>query len=137
MRLIMAGVFDRLPDLKIVLGHMGEGLPYWLYRMDYMFDMQQRRGPSALKRKPSEYFRHNFAITTSGVNDADVLDYCLKKVGADNIMWAIDYPYQDSAEAVAFLDQAEIAPAAKAKIWSGNAERLFGIAPLPPERKES
>ncbi|HWW65280.1 MAG TPA: amidohydrolase family protein [Sphingomonadaceae bacterium] len=129
MRLIMAGIFDRFPDLRIILGHMGEGLPYWLYRIDYMFGMQQRRGPSRLKLKPSEYFQRNFAITTSGVNDADVLDYCLKKMGPDAIMWAIDHPYQETGEAVAFLEDAAIDPAIKTRIWSGNAERIFGIPP--------
>ncbi|HWL47729.1 MAG TPA: amidohydrolase family protein [Sphingomonadaceae bacterium] len=137
MRLIMAGVFDRLPDLRIILGHMGEGLPYWLYRIDYMFELQQRQVRSPLEHRPSDYFKRNFAITTSGMNDADVLDFCLKKVGADNIMWAVDYPYQDSAGAVAFLEDAAIDSAAKAKIWGGNAERIFGIAPRPPERKNS
>lgn len=130
LHLIVSGVFDHIPKLKVVLGHMGEGLPYWLYRLDYMhgvvgikFDRPQ------LKQRPSDYFRQNFLITTSGMNWDPVLQFCISVLGADNIMWAIDYPYQESREAVEFMNRAPISEDEREKIFHRNAERVFHIAP--------
>jgi 2,3-dihydroxybenzoate decarboxylase/5-carboxyvanillate decarboxylase len=131
VRLMLSGVFDRFPKLRIVLGHMGEAIPFWLWRMDYMGaptpsgTRSWRRRPN--KRKPSEYFQQNFAITTSGVEDPLALRYCIDKIGVDNIMWAIDYPYQPTTPAVAFIDSAPLSDAERAKIAHGNAERIFHI----------
>ena len=136
IRLIMSGVFDRYPKLRIVLGHMGEGIPYWLHRVDYMHrasagsQMAADRGIEwrpKLKQRPSDYFRQNFLITTSGVNHSPVLEFCIRELGADNIMWAIDYPYQRTADATAFMDAAPIPDADKRKIYHRNAERVFKI----------
>jgi 5-carboxyvanillate decarboxylase len=133
LRLICGGVFDRFPGLKIVLGHLGEGLPYWLYRIDYMHPVRaSHNSRPALSLTPSEYVRRNFAITTSGMNWAPVLRFCIEAVGADNIMFAIDYPYQVTEGAVRFLDEAEISDEDKRKIYHRNAERIFGIAPGEP-----
>lgn len=128
VRLIMSGVFDRYPKLKIVLGHMGENIPYALYRMDWMHS----RAPVAmdrpkLKLRPSEYFRQNFFITTSGVNWHPPLKFCIEVLGADNIMWAVDYPYQETHEAVRYMNEAPISETDKQKIFHGNAERVFHI----------
>jgi predicted TIM-barrel fold metal-dependent hydrolase len=129
VRLMLSGVFDRFPRLKIVLGHMGEAIPFWLWRIDFM---QARRTSEGMARRlqltPNEYFRRNFAITTSGVESHDVLDFVLRVVGEDNVMWAIDYPYQPSRPAVAFMDSAPVSPATKAKLYHRNAERIFHIA---------
>jgi 5-carboxyvanillate decarboxylase len=129
VRLILSGLFDRFPRLKIVLGHMGEAIPFWLWRIDFM---QARRTGEGMARRlqltPSEYFRRNFAITTSGVESHDVLDFVLRVVGEDNVMWAIDYPYQPSRPAVAFMDTAPISSATRAKLYHRNAERIFHIA---------
>ncbi len=81
MRLIVNGIFDRYPDLQIVLGHMGEGLPYWLYRIDNRYKLGRSRLRSSLKKLPSEYIKTNFAITTSGVNDHAVLQFCTSTLG--------------------------------------------------------
>ena len=130
LHLIVSGVFDHLPNLKVVLGHMGEALPFWLYRVDYMhgravihFDRPK------LKKRPSEYFKRNFMITTSGMNWNPVLKFCIDAIGADNIMWAIDYPYQGSKEATDFMNRAPISDADKQKIFHKNAERIFHIKP--------
>jgi 2,3-dihydroxybenzoate decarboxylase/5-carboxyvanillate decarboxylase len=128
LRLILSGVFDRFPDLQIVLGHMGEGLPYYLTRIDHWYPILFREGRvPRLKMKPSDYFRRNFHITTSGMETNDVLQFCLNVLGADRIQWAIDYPFQDMAPSVQFLDGAPIADADKAKIYHQNAEKLFHI----------
>jgi len=128
LRLIRGGVFDRFPRLRIVLGHLGEGLPYWLYRLDYMHPVRASYQPRpALSLTPSEYVKRNFAITTSGMNWAPVLRFCIEAVGADNIMFAIEYPYQTTEAAVRFLDEAEISDEDRRKIYHRNAERIFGI----------
>jgi 5-carboxyvanillate decarboxylase len=122
------------PKLKIVLGHLGEGLPYWMYRIDYMHPVRASyHTRPALSLTPSEYLKRNFAITTSGMNWAPVLRFCLEAVGADNIMFAIDYPYQVTEGAVRFLDEAEIPDEDKRKIYHRNAERIFGIAAGPAD----
>lgn len=133
MRMIMGGVFDRHPDLSVVLGHMGEAIPYWFWRIDNMF-VKARSSPNAatyparnLKKMPSQYFRENFYITTSGVNSHANLKFALEVVGVDRIMFAIDYPFESSAESVAFLDSAPISQTERKKIAFRNAERVFRL----------
>ncbi|TKD49883.1 amidohydrolase family protein [Sphingomonas baiyangensis] len=130
VRLIMAGVFARLPGLRIVLGHLGEGLPWWLYRLDYMYKLQSRRIPRGANLLPSDYVRQNFWITTSGMNDADAVRFCIAKLGVERVLWAVDYPYQEAGEAVSFLNAMDLPAAHKRAIFGANAERLFGIAAL-------
>jgi 5-carboxyvanillate decarboxylase len=127
LRLMLSGVLDRFPKLQIVLGHMGEALPFWLWRLDFMGAPGARAGRGN-QLKPSEYFKRNFSITTSGVEDPAVLRFCIDKLGIDSIMWAIDYPFQPTAPAVAFLDTAPLTDAERQKVAHGNAERIFGIA---------
>ncbi len=128
LRLITGGIFDRFPKLQIVLGHMGEGIPYWFYRLDFMHG-RVRIGMDRpkLKLSPSEYFKRNFYITTSGMNWEPTLKYCIEVMGADRIMWAVDYPYQDHPDAVEFMDAAGISEKDKQKIYHENAERVFRI----------
>jgi len=132
IRLISSGVFDAYPDLKVVIGHMGEGLPYWFYRIDHMHKnmVTLAKVPMrpVLQRLPSEYFRSNVAITTSGVNWHEALTFAQRTVGADNIMFAIDYPYERTEDAVGFMRTAPLEPDDMAKITHRNAERIFGIA---------
>lgn len=129
VRLIMSGAFDAFPNLKIVLGHGGEGIPYWLHRLDYMHSRSSNwMARPKLKGLPSDYFRNNFFVTTSGQNWNPVLQFCLEVLGTDNVMWAIDYPYQGSAEAVEFMDAAPIPDDEKRKVYSLNARRVFGIS---------
>jgi 5-carboxyvanillate decarboxylase len=127
VRLMMSGALDRFPKLKIVIGHMGEAVPFWLWRLDYMGNPARGRSPQKLK--PSEYFRRNFAITTSGVEDPLALRYCIDRLGADSVMWAIDYPYQPTAPAVAFIEAAPLSDEERHKVCHANAERIFRIPP--------
>ena len=126
VRLMLSGTLDRFPKLKIVLGHMGEAVPFWLWRLDFM----GRPGFTGRtnKLKPSEYFRQNFAITTSGVEDHLALRYSIDRIGVDSVMWAIDHPYQPTTPAVAFIESAPLSNADKQKVAHGNAERIFHIA---------
>jgi len=129
LRLITAGIFDEFPRLRIVLGHMGEGLPYWLYRIDYMHEMTSHMNMKrrVLKRKPSEYFLDNFVITTSGVNWDPPLLYNVDVLGADKVLFAVDYPYQETFEAVNWMNDAPLSDEDKRLVFGANAERVFGI----------
>ena len=134
IRLIMGGVFDRHPRLKVVLGHCGEALPFWMWRLDNIYKRTfgwagKNLGMVKLERKPSEYIRENFAVSTSGMDDEEVLAFCVGKLGAENVMFAIDYPYENSETATAFLSRASLSPDDRGLISHGNAERLFRIAP--------
>jgi 5-carboxyvanillate decarboxylase len=133
VRLMLSGALDRFPRLKIVIGHMGEAVPFWLWRLDFMGAPGSPRYSSTPlrpnKRKPSEYVRDNFAITTSGVEDPLALRYCIDKIGEDRIMWAIDHPYQPTTPAVSFIETAPITEEQREKIAHGNAERIFRIPP--------
>ncbi len=130
MRMIMGGVFDRFPDLMLVAGHAGEGLPFWLDRIDDRYGLFSRldkvgRVPK-LERKPSEYIRQNMYITTSGMNFESPLLFVISEMGADRVLYAADYPYESmkTREAVDALD---ISDEDKTKIFSGNAERVFSM----------
>jgi len=129
VRMILSGLFDRFPKLKIVLGHMGEGIPFWLWRLDYMHQnaaMARGHAPR-VQLKVSEYFRRNFAITTSGVESHAALKYSVEVLGPENVMWAIDYPYQPTTPAVQFMHTAPLAEDVKAMVAGGNAARIFRI----------
>lgn len=136
VRLMLSGVFDRFPKLKIVLGHMGENIPYHLWRTDHW--MVRRRHDYPSKLTPQEIFRRNFFITTSGLGQFEpadeleccknVLKYCIDTFGADHIMWAIDYPYEEMPPAVEFMNKVEIADADREKIYHGTAERVFHVS---------
>ena len=136
VRMIMGGVFDAFPTLKIVLGHLGEAVPFWLDRLDNRYANIVRRGGleplgmKSLQRLPSEYFRSNFWITTSGMMSNPPLEFCLGLFGPERVLFAIDYPFEQTAEAVPFIHAAPLDAEARRLITHANAEALFGIAPL-------
>ena len=132
MRLIVSGVFDRFPKLKIVLGHMGEGLPFWLYRLDYMYERGYRRhGKGRARRLPSEYFNENFFVTISGMHDhrlcVPVLRSCHAILGADRMLFAADHPFQSASEATAILRDSNLPRANLETIAWRNAARIFRV----------
>jgi len=133
VRLILSGTLDRHPKLTFVLGHLGEGLPFWTQRLDNRYAFAYRAGADTLgmgklELTPSEYMRRNFMLTTSGMDDKGALAFCLERLGEDNVMFAIDYPYEDSSAATEFLRTADLTDSQRAKISHANAERVFGIA---------
>jgi 2,3-dihydroxybenzoate decarboxylase/5-carboxyvanillate decarboxylase len=131
VRMMASGVFDKFPKLKICIGHMGEAVHFWIWRITFMNSRAQAIGRAPkTELTMAEYFQRNLVITTSGVEDHLALDYSIKKIGADNVLWAIDYPYQPMQPARDFMDSAPISDADKHKIYHGNAERIFHIAPL-------
>lgn len=127
LRLIFGGVFDDFPDAKLLLGHMGEGLPFVLWRLDSRWGFHHHHGIELARGTPSAYLRHNLHITTSGVCDAPPLLCALLALGADHILFGTDYPFEDMATATTFLAGAPISDADRHKIAHGNAERLLGL----------
>jgi 5-carboxyvanillate decarboxylase len=128
MRLIYSGVFDSYPNLKIVLGHLGEGLIFWIYRIDFSFKkpwMEEVR--PVIKKPPSEYIRQNFWVNTSGVCSLPAFLSVFLELGADRMMFAADYPYENSEEAARFIEQVPISDIDKEKIQHSVAEKLFKV----------
>lgn len=127
MRLIYGGLFDQYPDLKIILGHLGEGLPYWFPRLDFYWHKKWVGKGPGIKRKPSDYLKTNFVITTSGIFFQPALLCAYLAMGADKIAFAVDYPYEENKEALAFMREAPLCDEDKEKIYHLNAERLFKL----------
>jgi 2,3-dihydroxybenzoate decarboxylase len=127
--IITAGVFDRFPDLKIVIGHAGEGLPYWLYRIDYMQRgfRERVRKVKKLDRLPSDYLKSNVFITSSGVAWEPAILFAQQVLGVSQVMYAMDYPYQARASEVAASDHFDMDEATKKAFFQTNAERVFHL----------
>ena len=123
VRLILAGTFDKLPNLKVVSGHWGEDIPAFLERMDYMQNMVN----TGLKKKISDYYRENIYITPSGICSDLQLEYMLKVFGAEHIIWSEDYPYVRNQPIRYFLDSPALTPEQKHLIARGNAERIYKL----------
>ena len=125
LRLICSGLFDECPELKIVLGHLGEAIPFWLWRIDNFWE--RGRFYEKFKKKPSQYFNDNFAVTTSGMFHEPPLQYALSVLGADNILFAVDYPMESTEEAIEFMDGSSIDDRDRQKIYHLNAEKIFSL----------
>lgn len=126
LRLVQSGVFDRFPKLRIVVGHMGEALPFWLPRIDnrYRFNL---RGPPTLRRLPGEYIREHLWVTTSGMNYWHQLEMTLKVLGPDRVLYATDYPFEEQGEAVSMVEAMPLSPAQKHALFDGNAAKVFKL----------
>ena len=124
IRMMLRGVFDRYPKLQIVIGHMGEGLPFMLPRLE-------RSGAglpaSKLKRSLGDYLRQNVHYTFGGFNFPATFQNLLAEVGIERIMFSVDYPYGSMAEALAFLKGLPISGADRERIAHKNAEALFKL----------
>ncbi len=131
LRLVVSGLFDRFPNLKIVLGHLGEALPYWLFRIDFMHGASVRSNRYAsqpkLQRKASEYLKHNFYYTTSGMAWTPPIRYVQQVMGVDRLMYAMDYPYQFVPEEVNVTDELPIGYEDLKAFYQTNAERVFRL----------
>lgn len=125
LRLVFAGVFDRFPSLKIILGHMGETLPYMLWRLDSRAALIVDKRP--LKEVPSAYLKRNMFVTTSGQSDDVPLIAALSAIGDAHVLFSVDYPYEDSAVAGRFLDAAKIDDVVRNKVARGNAVSVMNL----------
>ncbi|MFZ2104702.1 MAG: amidohydrolase family protein [Roseiarcus sp.] len=120
IRIILGGAFDKYPELQLVIGHMGEGLPFMLSRLDVM-----PMAMTKLERPISAYLRENVHYTFAGFNFTPTFLDLLLQVGVDRIMFSADHPYGSMSEARAFLDRLPVSSADREKIAHANAERLF------------
>ena len=123
MRMILSGIFDRLPDLKFISGHWGETIPAFLERMDTIMEQEI----TGLKKKISEYYKEHVYITPSGIMSNDQLEYMVKVMGADHVMYAIDYPYMKPDNVYGFLMDSTLSDEEKELIAHGNAERILHL----------
>jgi 2,3-dihydroxybenzoate decarboxylase len=130
LAILRSGALDRFPGLRIVVGHAGEALPFWLYRLDYMNRTARpgiRNGADRLKRTLSEYMRESVYVTTSGMAWAPVITFVQSVLGMDRVLYAMDYPYQFEPEEVTTTDNLPISDADKKKLFQTNAERVFRL----------
>jgi predicted TIM-barrel fold metal-dependent hydrolase len=152
LRMICGGVFDRYPRLKIIVGHMGELLPYCLTRLslmplaEWLLAAQEAKGQESaagsgprtrhagMQRGVRSYMRQNVYVTSSGVFDQPVLECAVAVLGIDNLLFSVDDPLRDNFEAVEFLRAARLSPADKEKFAHGNAERLLKLSPTSAAR---
>jgi 5-carboxyvanillate decarboxylase len=131
LRLIVCGLFDSFPKLRIVVGHLGEGIPYWLFRVDFfqrsIVRTQRYKNFRRLEKTPSEYMRENVFVTSSGMSWEPVILYAQQVLGVDRVMYAMDYPYQFVPDEVRTTDALPISAEHKAKFYQLNAESVFSL----------
>ena len=125
LRLLGSGLFDKYPRLTLILGHLGEALPFNLHRMDQRIAWSPMGYPA--KKKISEYFQRNVYITTAGNFRTQSLISCMLEIGADRILFSTDYPFEQVREAAEWFDAASISEADRLKIGRLNALELFKI----------
>jgi 2,3-dihydroxybenzoate decarboxylase len=127
LRLIGSGLFDAHPRLAIVLGHLGEGLPFYLWRIDNRNMWMKAPHKYAARKRIADYIRANFHITTSGHYSTPALAASIAELGADRVMFSVDYPFEDMSDAAEWFDTAPLAESDRIKIGRGNAIRLFKL----------
>lgn len=131
LRLITSGTFDRIPNLRVVVGHLGEGLPYWMHRIDHMHAKQVAAGRydaiKPLQQRPSEYLKTHIWLTTSGMPWEPAITFARRAVGVDRVMYAMDYPYQFVADEVADMDALPYPQDELRDFFQVIAERVFAL----------
>jgi len=132
LRIITSGAFDRFPRLKIVVGHLGEALPFWLYRMDYMHSAYLRGGRNSsvvkpLNRQISDYLKENVWYTTSGMAWEPCIQFCRQVLGSERVLYAMDYPYEVEEEEIRIQDGLALSPAELKAFFQTTAEKVFKI----------
>ena len=126
LRLVFAGVFERYPNARLILGHMGETLPLNLWRFDSRW-LVCNRGSRSLAQPPSFYIKRNIAITTSGVCSDISLRCALDAMGSDTVMFSIDYPFEKTELAAQFIEQARISETERSQVAAGNARQILRL----------
>jgi 5-carboxyvanillate decarboxylase len=131
LRIITAGVFDRFPKLQFIIGHMGEALPYWMYRLDFMHNAQvssnRYESLRPLKKKVSDYMKENVYITCSGMAWEPAVRFAQQTIGVDRVMYAMDYPYQYVLQEVEDMDNMDISDADMKMFYEKVATSVFKL----------
>ena len=134
LAIIRSGALDRFPKLRIVIGHLGEALPFWLFRLDYMNRTARpgiRSGAAALSKQISEYMKEHVFVTTSGMAWSPAITFVQSVLGVDRVLYAMDYPYQFEIDEVIATDSVPISDADKKKLFQTNAESVFKLSAGP------
>ena len=131
LTVMASGVFDRFPKLQMVFGHLGEGLPFWQFRLDFMHraqvTTQRYECLKPLKRKISDYMRENVYYTTSGMAWQPAIMFTRSVVGPDRVLYAMDYPYQYVPEEVVAMERMPLSDDEKKAFFQSNAESVFKL----------
>jgi len=122
VRLVLSGAFEKYPRLKIILGHLGEGLPLYLWRINMGF-ARDGRGPTWFR----DAFTEHFWVTTSGFFSDPALLHCIQEIGLDRVLFSVDYPFVENPPGTAWAERLPVSAADKAKILSGNAKALLKL----------
>jgi len=128
LRLIGCGLFDEHPNLQIILGHLGEGIPAYLWRIDHRNNWMKAPHKYAAKKTVADYVRNNFVVTTSGNFSTSALDQAIAEIGIERVLWSADYPFEDISDAADWIDQAPLSEEDRGKIARTNALSLFKLA---------
>jgi predicted TIM-barrel fold metal-dependent hydrolase len=126
LRLIMAGVFEKFPNLHVVLGHLGETIPFFLRRIDFVYLRTPEVVPN-IRKRPSEYFLSNFYVDTAGVFHEPALKCAYDTLDHSRILFATDYPLEDGSKGKAFIAESRIPEEDKKRIYGQNAAALLRI----------
>ncbi len=127
LRLMGSGLFDAYPGLKVVLGHMGEGLPFSMWRVDNRNAWVKTTPKYKAKRRIADYFHENFWLTTSGNFRTQTLIDAMLEIGSDRILFSTDWPFENVDHAADWFDTASISEADRVKIGRTNAQKLFKL----------
>jgi 2,3-dihydroxybenzoate decarboxylase len=127
LRLIGSGLFDEYANLKIVLGHIGEGIPVYLWRIDNRNGWMKAPHKYPAKHSVAHYFRKHFHLTTSGNFDTAALVNAISVMGVDRVMFSVDWPFEDVGEGAQWIDTARIDEADRIKVGRTNAINLFRL----------
>ena len=126
LRLVFAGTFERYPGARLILGHLGETLPYLLWRLDsrvrILYGLSEE-----MRLPPSEYIKRNIVLTNSGMCSIEPTLCAISAMGEDNVMFSVDYPFESTEVAHEFIENADLTDDLRAKLCHRNAERLFGL----------
>jgi gamma-resorcylate decarboxylase len=133
LRLMGSGLFDHYPKLNVILGHLGEGIPYSVWRLDHRISRTPRGIPA--KRKMAEYLESNFYLTVSGDYRTPTLVDAMMEVGSDRILFSVDYPFETVEEACTWFDALHISERDKLKIGRTNAAALFNFKGIPATQR--
>jgi len=120
LRMVLSRVFDTYPGLKIILGHLGEGLPFSMWRINNSLSRFNRKANYV-----RDTFREHFYVTTSGFFSDSALQCCITEMGVDHVLFAIDYPFVENLAGARWIESVRLDPEDKVKILSGNAQRLL------------
>jgi predicted TIM-barrel fold metal-dependent hydrolase len=128
LRLIGSGLFDEHPKLQIILGHLGEGIPAYLWRIDHRNDWMKAPHKYAARKRVADYIRNNFVLTTSGNFSTSALSQSIAEIGIERVLWSADYPFETISDAADWFDAAPLSEDDRRKIGRTNALNLLKLS---------